>query len=93
MGNALGKFDFYVWDRVRDTLMQIKMDAIPGIQDRPDYAKDYPKRCEGKKPTNRSVVIYGPYWNSSASFAIVDIRSQDNKDRGIMQLEAATGKI
>lgn len=93
VGNALGKFDFYVWDRMRDTLMQIKTDVIPGIQDLPDYAKDYPKRYEGKKPSNRSVVIYGPYWNSSASFAIVDIRSQDNKDRWIMQLEAATGKL
>jgi len=93
VGNALGKFDFYVWDRVRDTLMLIKIDAIPGIQDLPDYAKDYPKRYEGKKPTNRSVVIYGPYWNSSANFAFVDIRSQDNKDRWIMQLEAATGKL
>ena len=93
VGNALAKFDFYVWDRVRDTLMLIKIDAIPGIQDLPDYAKDYPKRYEGKKPTNRSVVIYGPYWNSSANFAFVDIRSQDNKDRWIMQLEAATGKL
>lgn len=93
VGNALGKFDFYVWDRMRDTLMQIKTDAIPGIQDLPDYAKDYPKRYEGKKPANRSVVIYGPYWNSSANFAIVDIRSQDNKDRWIMQLEVATGKL
>ena len=93
VGNALGKFDFYVWDRIRDTLMQIKTDAIPGIQDLPDYAKDYPKRYEGKKPGNRSVVIYGPYWNSSANFAFVDIRSQDNKDRWIMQLEAATGKL
>ncbi len=27
------------------------------------------------------------------AFAIVDIRSQDNKDRWIMQLEAATGKL
>ncbi len=93
VGNALGKFDFYVWDRMRDTLMQIKTDAIPGILDLPDYAKDYPKRYEGKKPTNRAVAIYGPYWNSSATIAIVDIRSQDNKDRWIMQLEAASGKL
>lgn len=93
VGNALGRYDFYVWDRVRDTLMQIKTDAIPGIQDLPDYAKDYPKRYEGKKPSNRPVVIYGPYWNNTATHAIVDIRSQDNKDRWIMQLEAATGKL
>jgi dipeptidyl aminopeptidase/acylaminoacyl peptidase len=93
VGNALGKFEFYVWDRVRDTLMQIKTDAIPGIQDLPDYAKDYPKKYEGKKPSNRPVVIYGPYFNSSATYAIVDIRSQDNKDRWIMQLDALTGKL
>ncbi|MBS4065742.1 MAG: DPP IV N-terminal domain-containing protein, partial [Chitinophagaceae bacterium] len=93
VGNALGKFEFYVWDRQRDTLMLIKTDAIPGIQDLPDYAKDYPKKYEGKKPTNRPVAIYGPYWNASGTFAIVDIRSQDNKDRWIMQLDAASGKL
>ena len=93
VGNALGKFEFYVWDRQRDTLMLIKTDAIPGIQDLPDYAKDYPKRYEGKKPTNRPVAIYGPYWNATGTYAIVDIRSQDNKDRWIMQLDAATGKL
>lgn len=93
VGNALGKFEFYVWDRQRDTLMLIKTDAIPGIQDLPDYAKDYPKRYEGKKPTSRPVAIYGPYWNATGTYAIVDIRSQDNKDRWIMQLDAATGKL
>lgn len=93
VGNALGKFEFYVWDRQRDTLMLIKTDAIPGIQDLPDYAKDYPKKYEGKKPTNRPVAIYGPYWNASGTIAIVDIRSQDNKDRWIMQLDVASGKL
>lgn len=93
VGNALGRFEFYVWDRQRDTLMLIKTDAIPGIQDLPDYAKDYPKRYEGKKPSSRPVAIYGPYWNATGTYAIVDIRSQDNKDRWIMQLDAATGKL
>lgn len=93
VGNALGRFEFYVWDRQRDTLMLIKTDAIPGILDLPDYAKDYPKRYEGKKPTSRPVAIYGPYWNATGTYAIVDIRSQDNKDRWIMQLDAASGKL
>ena len=93
VGNALGKFEFYVWDRQSDTLMLIKTDGIPGIQDLPDYAKDYPKRYEGKKPANRPVAIYGPYWNATGTYAIVDIRSQDNKDRWIMQLDAASGKL
>jgi dipeptidyl aminopeptidase/acylaminoacyl peptidase len=93
VGNPLGKFDFYVWDKQRDTLMLIALDSIPGITDLPDYAKDYPKRYEGKKAPMRGVSINGPYWNDAGNFAIVDIRSQDNKDRWIMQLDAATGKL
>jgi dipeptidyl aminopeptidase/acylaminoacyl peptidase len=93
VGNPLGKADFYVWDKTRDTLMMVSTDSILGITDLPDYAKDYPKRYEGKKATNRPVIIYGPYWNDAANFAVVDIRSQDNKDRWIMQLDAGTGKL
>ncbi|MEI5604301.1 hypothetical protein, partial [Streptomyces brasiliscabiei] len=58
-----------------------------------DYAKDYPKKYEGKKAPVRGVNINGPYWNDAGTFAIVDIRSQDNKDRWIMQLDAASGKL
>lgn len=38
-------------------------------------------------------MINGPYWNEASTFAIIDIRSQDNKDRWIMELDAATGKL
>jgi len=93
VGNPLGKADFYIWDKTRDTLMMVSTDSIPGITDLPDYAKDYPKRYEGKKAANRPVIIYGPYWNDAANSAVVDIRSQDNKDRWIMQLDAVTGKL
>jgi|688.fasta_scaffold08297_10 dipeptidyl aminopeptidase/acylaminoacyl peptidase len=93
VGNPLGKADFYVWDKTRDTVMMIATDSIPGIQDLPDYTKDYPQKQSGRKPSNRSVIMYGPYWNDAGTFAIVDIRSQDNKDRWIMQLHASTGKL
>jgi dipeptidyl aminopeptidase/acylaminoacyl peptidase len=93
VGNPLGVSEFYVWDKLRDTLMLVQTDSIPGIKDLPDYTKDYADKKDGKKTNKRGVTIYGPYWNDDGSFAIVDIRSQDNKDRWIMQLEAATGKL
>jgi dipeptidyl aminopeptidase/acylaminoacyl peptidase len=41
----------------------------------------------------RAVVINGPSWSEQGTHAVVDIRSQDNKDRWLMLLDAATGKL
>jgi dipeptidyl aminopeptidase/acylaminoacyl peptidase len=92
VGAPLGRYDFYVFDKSRDTLMLVGTDSIPGITDVPDYVKDYPKKFSNRRTPVRGVMIGGPYWNESGSYAVVDIRSQDNKDRWLMQLDAATGK-
>ncbi len=93
VGALQGRYDFYVYDREKDTLMAVITDSIPGITDEPDYVKDYPKKFGNKKAVPRGVQVIGPYWNDAGTFAIVDIRSQDNKDRWIMQLDAVTGKL
>lgn len=93
VGAPLGRYDFYVFDKTRDTLMLVGTDSIPGITDVPDYVKDYPKKFSNRRTPVRGVMIGGPYWNESGSYAVVDIRSQDNKDRWLMQLDAATGKL
>lgn len=93
VGAPLGRYDFYVFDKSRDTLMLVGTDSIPGITDVPDYVKDYPKKFSNRRTPVRGVMIGGPYWNESGTYAVVDIRSQDNKDRWLMQLDAATGKL
>lgn len=93
VGAPLGRYDFYVFDKSRDTLMLVGIDSIPGITDVPDYVKDYPKKFSNRRTPVRGVMIGGPYWNESGTYAVVDIRSQDNKDRWLMQLDAATGKL
>lgn len=93
VGAPLGKFDFYVYDKMRDTVMLVSTDSIPGITDVPDFYKDYPKKFGARRATPRPVTITGPYWNDAGSYAVVDIRSQDNKDRWIMRLDGATGKL
>ncbi|MDE3145211.1 MAG: prolyl oligopeptidase family serine peptidase [Bacteroidota bacterium] len=93
VGAPLGKYEFCVYDKLKDTVLFVSSDSIPGITDQPDYVKDYPQKFANKKPVVRPVIFYTTLWNESGTAAIVDIRSQDNKDRWIMQLDAATGKL
>lgn len=93
VGAPMGRYDFYVYDKERDTLMTVPTDSIPGITEVPDYVKDYPKKFGNRRTPVRQVTIGGPYWNESGSYAVVDVRSQDNKDRWIMGLDAANGKL
>ena len=93
VGAPLGKYEFYVYDKIKDTVFLLSTDSIPGITDLPDYAKDYPQKFSNKKPAPRPVMVNTVLWNENGTTVIVDIRSQDNKDRWIMQLDAETGKL
>ncbi len=93
VGNTLGKYETFLYDTQRDTGYVISIDSIPGITDVPDYTKDYPQKFANKKATARSVSMSGPIWNDAGTAAVVDIRSQDNKDRWIMRLNPENGKL
>jgi dipeptidyl aminopeptidase/acylaminoacyl peptidase len=95
VGSQQGTAEFFIYDRVKDTLIAIKTDSIPGIQDLPDYVKDYPKQLEEKKkkPANRAVIVSSINWSPKGTFAVLDIRSQDNKDRWLMLFDTSSGKI
>ena len=95
VGNALPVYQNFIYDIKRDTIYQISTKEIPGIKDLPDYVKDYPKQLEErtKKNEERKVAITGPYWNEEGSQAVVVVFAQDNKDRWIMKLDQASGKL
>ena len=95
VGSPLSNSDFFIYDRAGDTVIQVKTDSIPGIRDIPEYIKDYPKKYEERKKNNAAkiVSVFGPIWSDHGKNAIVDIRSQDNKDRWLMLLDPATGKL
>ncbi len=95
VGAAQNTSEFFVYDRVRDTVIAIKTDSIPGIKDLPDYVKDYPKQLEErtKRAANRPVSIGNPVWSPRGTNAVLDIRSADNKDRWLMLWDTATAKL
>jgi dipeptidyl aminopeptidase/acylaminoacyl peptidase len=95
VGSPQGVSEFFMYDRDRDTVLAIKTDSIPGIRDLPEYLKDYPKELERRSanPVNRPVIFFGPSWSPKGSHAVLDIRSEDNKDRWLMLLDTTTGKL
>ena len=83
--------EFFIFDREKDTVMQVKTAGIPGIKDLPDYVKDYPQ--DSIKPKARDVRFIGPVWSPNGTNALVEVRSLDNKDRWLMKLNAASGSL
>jgi dipeptidyl aminopeptidase/acylaminoacyl peptidase len=95
VGAPQSESESFIYDKKRDTVYSINTKNIPGIKDLPDYVKDYPKQLEQRKKLNadRKVDIGGPYWSDDSKNAIVIVDAGDNKDRWIMKLNAATGKL
>lgn len=96
VGGAQGTVEFYIYDRVKDTIYSIKADStIPGIRDLPDYVKDYPKELEKRTKANAlRAVNFGNFsWSPKGTHAVLEIRSQDNKDRWLMLFDTATKKL
>jgi dipeptidyl aminopeptidase/acylaminoacyl peptidase len=93
VGASPEKDTFYIFDREKNIVIQVKTDSLPGISNFPDYAKDYPEKFKNKKSSPRDVSVLSLSWNENGSIAVVDIRSLDNKDRWIMQLNQTTGKL
>jgi dipeptidyl aminopeptidase/acylaminoacyl peptidase len=92
VGSAQGTSESYIYNKINDSVYKISFDSLPGITDKPDYAKDYPSLKDAKKLA-RKVFLNSIYWNEQTSIAMVDVRSVDNKDRWIMQLDPSTNKL
>lgn len=95
VGSIQGSSELYIYDREKDTLIAIKTDSIPGIKDLPDYVKDYPKQLEqrSKNPINRPVSFGNTIWSPKGGNLVIEVRSQDNKDRWLLKWDTATAKI
>ena len=95
VGGPQAVSESFVFDTQRDSVYKINTTTIPGIKDLPDYVKDYPKELDRRTKLNadRQVSIRGPYWSEDGKNAVVIVRAEDNKDRWIMKLDAATGAL
>ncbi len=93
VGRPDGIHSFYVFDKLKDTVIKVSTDSIPLIKYTPDYVKDYVRTIKDADTLTRNVIVQNMLWNDDGAECIVDIFSSDNKDRWIMQLNAAEGKL
>lgn len=95
VGTPQNQPEFFLYDRQKDTIYSIKTDSIPGIKDIPVYVKDYPiqYKIREKKNSNRDVGYLALQWSPSGKYAVLDIRSSDNKDRWLMSVDTASSRL
>ena len=79
----------YVQDLDRDTTYQVDLAALPGAQDPADYARERGATADSV----RQFIPVGPYWSPDGRWAVVDVRTVDNKDRWIARLDPASGTL
>jgi len=95
VGGARDRFESWILDLQLDTAYQIITENIEGIYDKPEYKKEYAKDLTSYSDTYddpREVYIGEPIFSEYGK-AVVNIVSQDNKDRWIMCLDLSNGNL
>ncbi len=99
VGAAQNTSEFLVYDILRDTVLTVKTNEIPGITDVAEFRKDYPakpvkeEKGKEKKPETRGIALFGPFWSEDGKNNVLVARAADNKDRWILSLDPATQKL
>ena len=81
---------FGIYNVAKDTVYTVNFSSLSHIQDVPEYFKLYEKNKNLEKK-DKLIVAQAPMYNEDGSYAIVEIRSQDNKDRWLVNLNLETG--
>lgn len=95
VGSEQSKVEMGIFDVENNKNIKIITDEIPGLKDLPEYLKDYPEKMpkDSAKIKNREINLVGPVWNETQDLAVVVALSHDNKDRWILLLNPAAGKL
>jgi dipeptidyl aminopeptidase/acylaminoacyl peptidase len=95
VGAPRGAAEFFLYDREKDTIYSIKADSIPGIKDLPDYLADYPKQLADRKKinANRNVLFSWANWSPKGTNVVIEVISEDNKDRWLMLINKENGTL
>ena len=89
---GLSKHKLGVYNIERDSVYYIDFDRLAALKNQPSYLSLYhPTKIS--EPAKRTVVMNEVVFNKSGSNSVLVVRSLDNKDRWIVRLDFANGKI
>lgn len=80
-----------LYDIQEDTVYMINLSGLPGLEELPDYIKDYPDK--EWEEMDRKVIPSRIHFSENGKKAVVNIRSTDNKDRWIASLDLEKAEI
>ncbi len=86
----------YIYNLTKDSVFQIKNDALEGIFDKPAFLLEYHKNdssFDKKYKEPRSVIWHGPYFSGKFKTAVFDVKSFDNKDRWLVSVDLNAAEI
>ena len=88
----LVKTRYAIYSVAKDSVYFVDFSALSHIQDTPKYYELY-DNLKNKAKEDKLIVAQAPVYNEDGSFAFVEIRSQDNKDRWLVNLNLEKGNF
>lgn len=76
----------------KDSVSFVSFSNLTDISEFPEYYTEYDD-LKNKEKTEKAIVMQAPVFNQDGSLAVLEIRSQDNKDRWIVQLDLNSATI
>lgn len=76
----------------KDSVYYVSFSNLSGISKLPKYYSEYDNLKE-TEPSEKAIVMQSPVFSSDGKWAVLEIRSQDNKDRWIVQLDLKANQI
>ena len=83
VGIREGNQEFIILNSLNGKFISLSAEDLPGIDQQPDFFKEYP-RLSSRKKENRSFFVEDFRWSDKGNFMVADVRSRDNKDRWLM---------
>ncbi|MCL6461655.1 MAG: S9 family peptidase [Flavobacterium micromati] len=81
---------FGIYNVAKDSVSFVNFSTLSHIQDVPKYLKLYEKSKIAEKK-DKLIVVQEPVYDENGTYAVSEIRSQDNKDRWIVTLNLENG--
>jgi len=85
VGTKPPKYELYIYDIKARKIQKIELNKLEGYDYVPEYTKDYPDK-EYSNPDRISYIQY-PVWSDNGKNAIINISSNDHKDRWIALID------
>ena len=92
VGAAGAQSALFIQDLERDTTYEVNLHQLEGAYDVPAFLQEGGVELDSSK-SKRLLYSYGPSWSADGAYAVLDVRTRDNKDRWIVRLHPETAEL